>query len=126
MGSRGAFLESGGFNVPAQWQTVNYVDGIKVLRPKDPKVSLSLPERSNTPGTSYLLYSDSGVFRQLRVFGEDRNPVFDIDYGTHQGRVSLHIHYYSKGKRAAGNCVVVLKKGDVVYEHYKHYFKGVE
>ncbi len=30
-----------------------YVEEIKVLAPKDPKASISLPERSNTPGTSY-------------------------------------------------------------------------
>lgn len=44
MGSRGSFLESGGFSTPAKWQTVDYVDGIKVLAPKDPKASISLPE----------------------------------------------------------------------------------
>lgn len=56
MGSRGSFLESGGFSTPAKWHTVDYVDGIKVLLPKDTKASISLPERSNTPGTSYLSY----------------------------------------------------------------------
>ena len=40
MGSRGSFLESGGFNTPARWHTVDYVDGIKVLAPKDPKASI--------------------------------------------------------------------------------------
>ena len=47
MGSRGSFLESGGFSTPAKWQTVDYVGGIKVLLPKDLKASISLPERSN-------------------------------------------------------------------------------
>lgn len=27
MGSRGSFLESGGFSTPARWHTVDYVDG---------------------------------------------------------------------------------------------------
>ena len=62
MGSRGSFLESGGFSTPARWHTIGYVDGIKVLAPKDPKASMNLPERSNTPGTSYLLYRRSGDF----------------------------------------------------------------
>lgn len=82
MGSRGSFLESGGFSTPARWHTVDYVDGIKVLAPKDPKASMNLPERSNTPGTSYLLYRKNGDFDQLRVFGENRVPQFDIDYGV--------------------------------------------
>ena len=74
MGSRGSFLESGGFSTPAKWQTVDYVGGIKVLLPKDLKASISLPERSNTPGTSYLSYRKDGTFDQLRVFGENRIP----------------------------------------------------
>ena len=82
MGSRGSFLESGGFSTPAQWHTVDYVDGIKVLEPKDPTKSISLPERSNTPGTAYISYrkNEDKTFSQLRVFGKDRVPEFDIDY----------------------------------------------
>ncbi len=125
MGSRGAFLESGGFSAPAQWQTVDYVEGIKVLEPKDPKASRSLPDRSNTPGTSYLLHRKDGTFSQLRVFGDDRIPKFDIDYGKHQGKTSLHVHYYKDGKRISGNEVQYLKPGDMLYERYKKVFKGV-
>lgn len=126
MGSRGSFLESGGFSAPAKWQTVDYVEGIKVLRPKDPKASLSLPERSNTPGTSYLLYRINGTFDQLRVFDEDRKPKFDIDYGKHQGKIYLHVHFYKDGKRAEGKKVMPLKSGDPLYEKYKRLFKGVK
>ena len=86
MGSRGSFLENGGFSTPARWHTVDYIDGIKVLAPKDPKSSMNLPERSNTPGTFYLLYRKNGDFDQLRVFGENRVPQFDIDYGVHDGK----------------------------------------
>jgi hypothetical protein len=126
MGSRGSFLESGGFSTPAKWHTVDYVDGIKVLAPKDPKASISLPERSNTPGTSYLSYRKDGTFDQLRVFGEDRIPQFDIDYGKHQGKTSLHVHYYKNGVRQDVEPNGYLKPGDVLYEKYKNLFKGVK
>ena len=125
MGSRGAFLESGGFSSPAQWHTVDYVDGIKVLDRKDPKASRSLPERSNTPGTSYLLYRKDDTFDQLRVFGEDRKPKYDIDYGMHRHEKTLHVHYYKDGVRLSGDSVVILKPGDALYEKYKRIFKGV-
>lgn len=125
MGSRGSFLESGGFSTPARWHTVDYIDGVKVLLPKDPKASISLPERSNTPGTSYLSYRKDGTFDQLRVFGDDRIPTMDIDYGKHRGKKSLHVHYYKDGVRGSGNDVVVLHPGDALYERYKRYFKGV-
>ena len=124
MGSRGSFLESGGFSAPAKWETVDYVDGIKVLAPKDSKASISLPERSNTPGTSYLSYRKDGTFDQLRIFENDRIPKFDIDYGVHQGEKSLHIHYYKDGIRSKEP--IKIKEGDKIYEKYKRLFKGVK
>lgn len=124
MGSRGSFLESGGFSAPAKWATVDYVEGIKVLAPKDPKASISLPERSNTPGTSYLSYRKDGTFDQLRVFGDDRIPKFDIDYGIHQGEKSLHIHYYKDGVRSKEP--IKIKSDDELYKKYKGLFKGVK
>ena len=126
MGSRGSFLESGGFSTPAKWHTVNFVGGIKVLAPIDPKASMSLPERSNTPGTSYLSYRKDGRFDQLRVFGEDRVPRFDIDYGKHQGKTTLHVHYYKDGVRQKVGSGDYLKPGHPLYERYKHLFKGVK
>ena len=124
LGSRGSFLKEGGFSSPARWHTVDYVDGVKVLAPKDPKASMNLPERSNTPGTSYLLYRKNGDFDQLRVFGSDRIPKFDIDYGTHNGKKSLHIHYFTNGVRS--NTPSVIHPGDMLYKKYKSLFKGVK
>lgn len=126
MGSRGSFLESGGFSAPAKWHTIDYVSGIKVLAPKDSRASVSLPERSNTPGTSYLSYRKDGRFDQLRVFGDDRIPKFDIDYGKHQGKTTLHVHYYKDGVRQKVEVDGYLKPGHPLYEKYKNLFKGVE
>lgn len=124
MGSRGSFLESGGFRVPAKWHTVDYVEGIKVLAPKDSKASKSLPDRSNTPGTSYLKLNTDNVFSQLRVFGDNRLPIYDIDYGMHQGKKTLHVHYYLNGNR--NGKTIVLHKEDELYKKYKSLFKGVK
>jgi hypothetical protein len=123
MGSRGSFLERGGFSTPAKWHTVNYVDGFKVLSPKDPKASMSLPDRSNTPRTSYLLYRKNGDFDQLRVFGDDRTPQFDIDYGNHHHQKSLHVHYFVDGKRSKNP--EIIRPGDTLYEKYRTLFRGV-
>lgn len=123
MGSRGSFLESGGFSTPRKWDTIDYIDGIKVLAPKDETASMSLPERSNTPGTSYVIYRKDGTFDQLRVFGADRIPLFDIDYGMHQGKKYLHIHYYEDGIRSKNP--VELYPSDVLYRKYKSLFKEV-
>ena len=124
MGSRGSFLENGGFSTPARWHTVDYIDGIKVLAPKDPKASISLPERSNTPGTAYVSYRKDGTFDQYIVFDANRMPVYRIDYGMHRGKKTLHIHYY-KNRNALPN-PPDLKKGDPSYEKHKRLFKGVK
>lgn len=123
MGSRGSFLESGGFSAPARWHTVDYIDGIKVLAPKDPKSSISLPERSNTPGTSYVSYRKDGTFDQFITFDANRMPIYRIDFGQHRGKRSLHVHYYKDGDTILGP--TILKKGDRLYEIHKILFKGV-
>lgn len=99
MGGRGAFLESGGFNAPAQWETVGHIGGVKILAPKDTSKSLSLPERSNTPGTAYLQYNKDGTFKQLRFFNLHRIPHLDIDYHKLNGVYKLHKHNYTNGIR---------------------------
>ncbi len=124
MGSRGSFLKEGGFSSPAKWHTVDYVDGIKVLAPKDPKASHNLPDRSNTPGTSYLKIHQNGDFSQLRVFGADRLPRYDIDYGVHNGVKSLHIHYFINGDKIGKT--EILHPRDAMYEKHKNLFKGVK
>lgn len=123
MGSRGSFLESGGFSAPAKWQTVGYIDGIKVLRPKDPKAKPNLPGFSNTPSTAYLLLRDNGEFSQLRVFDADRKPILDVDFGKHANKKSLHAHKYVNGDREKNP--IMLKPGNNIYEQYKRLFKGV-
>ena len=117
MGSRGSFLENGGFSTPARWHTADYIDGIKVLAPKDPKASISLPERSNTPGTAYVSYRKDGTFDQYIVFDANRMPVYRIDYGMHRGKKTLHIHYYKNGNALPKP--PDLKKGDPLYEKHK-------
>ncbi|MBR3628760.1 MAG: hypothetical protein IKN42_07980 [Elusimicrobia bacterium] len=124
MGSRGSFLESGSFSAPAKWQTVDYVDGVKVLEPKNPKASISLPERSNTPGTAYVAYRKDGVFKQYIQFDKNRLPVYRIDYGRHDKNKSLHIHFFKNGIRTEK--VKILYPGDAIYEKHKRLFKGVK
>ncbi|MCF0231837.1 MAG: hypothetical protein HUJ63_06160 [Enterococcus sp.] len=123
MGGRGSFLESGGFSTPAKWQTIDYVDGVKILTPKDPKASISLPEHSNTPGTSYVAYGKDGVFKQFITFDENRFPVYQIDYGMHNHQKTLHVHYFKNGERSKNPTNI--HPGDILYEKHKRLFKGV-
>ena len=123
MGGRGGFIKEGGFN-KYRYEVVDFVDGVKVLRPKGSKSSISLPERSGTPGTSYVAYRPDGVFYQFITFDENRMPRYSIDYGKHQGVTSLHAHFYENGNRTKK--VEYLKDGHALYEKHKKLFKGVK
>ena len=124
MGSRGAMLEGGGFSVPHQWETVDVIDGYKVIEPKDKSKKPNLPYVSNKPNDTYVKITD-GKFSQIRKYGSDRLPVYDIDYGWHGDHIYLHIHYFVNERRLEGNDVFPLNKGDSLYEKYKHLFIGI-
>lgn len=103
MGSRGAFLESGGFRPPYGWHAVGVIQGIKILERNNPKLNVKMPDFSNTPGTSYIMLYKYGrnaeKFKALRVYNNDRSPSFDIDYHMVDGKMSLHKHLFANGAR---------------------------
>lgn len=53
---------------------------------------------------------------------QDGIPQFDIDYGVHDGKKSLHVHDFTNGVR--GKHPDILHSGDALYEKYKSLFKG--
>lgn len=122
MGGRGGMLPEGGF-VKQRYQVVDYVDGVKVLEPKDSREGRSVPERSGTPGTSYVCYRKNGTFKRFITFDKDRMPRYAIDYGTHDGVVSLHVHYYKNGDVISTE---FLYQNDELYTKHKKLFKGVK
>ena len=122
MGGRGSFLKDGGF-ITQRYKTVGFIDGIKILRPVDPRHRLSLPERSGSPNASYVSYNDDGSFRQFITFDDDRMPRYQIDYGKHKDGISLHVHFYKDGDRNGG--LRYLYPGDDLYERHKKLFVGV-
>ena len=123
MGGRGGMLPEGGF-VKQRYHVVDYVDGVKVLEPKDSRERLSLPERAGTPGTSYVCYRKDGTFRQFITFDENRMPIYEIDYGKHKNELSLHVHFYENGNRT--DIVEYIRPGHELYEKHKKLFKGVK
>lgn len=58
------------------------------------------------------------------MFGDDRIPKYDIDYGVHQGKKYLHIHYYNEGVRSKEP--IKINTDDEMYKKHKGLFKGVK
>ena len=124
MGGRGSLLFSGGFS-KYRYKIVGVVAGVKVLEPQDEREGRTLPERSNTPSTSYMCYykkrhkDDEERFKQLITFGKDRMPLYRIDYGKHRStEKTLHVHYYKDGD-VIKDYVEYLHPGDDLYEKHK-------
>ena len=117
MGSTRAFLESGGFKSKG-WEENGRMYGIKILKKKTKgKERQSLPPFPNTPGTAYILLNPDGSFKQFRQYGEDRKPLFDIDYGNHNGKD------HEPDIIASKEDGIVDKK---LYNKYKKFLKGVD
>ncbi len=130
MGSTGAFLETGGFSEQGWEDTGKKMYGIKVLEKINKSERSSLPPRSNTPGIAYIRLNKDGSFRQYRQYGEDRKPLFDIEYHGHRHVLSLHIHrYLSNGSRQADPDVIAYDKNRIIdeklYNKYKKFLKGI-
>lgn len=119
MGSRGSSI--GNSKVPKGWHITNFFEGIAILRPNDSKQSLSLPRSSEIPGISYLLYGKNGIFKQLRIFGNDNKPTMDIDYNMKDGEMSLHKHIYIDGVRQKEHIDLT----DTEFNKYKKFVEKV-
>lgn len=71
MGGRGTF--AAGNNVAYKFETVDTIEGVKVLRPFSG--SLKLPEEAHSSG-AYVLLDRHGVFKQYREYDKDHYLTF--------------------------------------------------
>ena len=62
MGGRGSFVKEKGI-IKFRYEVVGFIDGVKILEPRNKSEKHSLPERANTPCTSYVSYNSSPGLR---------------------------------------------------------------
>ena len=106
-------------NIPKGWHVTGFLYGIPILRPDNSDKSLNFPRNSEIPDVSYLLYGKDGVFKQMRIFGDDNKPKMDIDYHMKDGTMSLHKHIYIDGVRQKEHI-------DLTPEELNNYKKFIE
>ena len=128
MGGRGTYAI--GNNVEYTYKTVGEIDGVKVLQPEDAKRSFKLPEESHS-SSCYVLLDRKGVFHQMRIYDKDHKAIFEIGYHNEaslgNGKM-LHVHIYENPGEISHSKAVkfVIEPGNIYYEKYKKYFKGVK
>lgn len=94
MGGRGTF--AAGNSVPYSYETINKINGVKVLRGLYGKHGL--PEEAHS-SSAYISLHHNGMVRQLRLYNPNLTAKTDIEYSVHQGKLSLHAHDYVGGIR---------------------------
>lgn len=125
MGGRGTFAS--GNNVPYKYKTVEIIESVKVLQPKDPKSSYKLPEESHS-SLSYILLDKVGVFRQYREYNSQHEAIFEIGYHfennmSKHGEPVLHVHDYSApGVQNRGKARSITEEE---VKKYRKFLKGV-
>lgn len=123
MGGRGTYAL--GNNVPYTYETVGYIDGIKVLQGLPGYKGLPIEAHSSS---AYIQLHPDGTFRMLREYDSDHYLIREIAYhpepklsGNHAP--VLHIHEYQRDNFQD-------RKGRLLTEaektKYRRFFKGVK
>lgn len=98
MGGRGTF--AAGNEVDYTYETVDFIDGVKVLKGLNGKHGL--PEEAHL-STAYIKLKPDGTFHEMRIYDEQHYLVKEIAYhpepqlnnGNRKENI-LHIHEYQK------------------------------
>lgn len=125
MGGRGTFAAGNG--VDYTYQTVGYIEGVKVLQGINGKHSL--PEEAHA-SDAYIKLKPDGTFHEMRIYDKDHYLIKEIAYHPepkiNSGNKSenvLHIHEY---KRDNFKDRLPRLMTDEEIKRYKKYLKGVK
>ncbi|MBQ8144740.1 MAG: hypothetical protein IJ042_08120 [Butyricicoccus sp.] len=105
MGGRGTF--AAGNPVPYSYQTVDTIEGVKVLVGVGGKHGL--PEEAHA-SSAYISLHHNGKVKQLRLYNSNLTVKVDIEYSVHQGKLSLHAHDYVGGVRQPARSLTEYEK----------------
>ncbi len=123
MGGRGTYAADN--YAPFTYETVDIIEGVKVLEKLNKKDSINLPEEAHS-SRAYILLDHEGKFKRYREYNADKTAKFDIDYhkepklAGHHGPV-LHIHFYSNLSRDRSGRLLTEEE----FKKYKKYFRGL-
>lgn len=131
MGGRGTF--AAGNNADYTYQTVGYIEGIKVLQGLNGKHGL--PESSHS-SNAYIKLKPDGTFHEMRIY--DKNHILSMEIAYHPEKSLtgdnqtpvLHYHIYdkrfSKNRTGAFSRTSAKPLTEEMKKKYGKYFKGVK
>ena len=125
MGGRGTF--AAGNNVAYTYQTVDKIEGVKVLEGLGGKHGLPAEAHSST---AYIKLKPDGTFHEMRIYDKDHYLVKEIAYhpepnlnGGNRSENILHVHEY---KRDNFHDRPARLPTPEEFRMYKKYLKGVK
>jgi len=133
MGGRGTFANNA--PVPYTYETVDIIEGVKVLKGIEGSGKHGLPESSHS-SEAYIKLKPDGTFHEMRLYDKSHVLYLEIAYHPEESLTGnrtenvLHYHMYdsnfSKNKtgpffRSPANHLT-----DEMKNLYKKYFKGVQ
>ncbi len=131
MGGRGTF--AAGNPVPYTYQTVDSIEGVKVLRGIDGKHSL--PESSHL-SNAYIKLKPDGTFHEMRIYDNSHTLSMEIAYHPEKSLTgnnhTLVLHYHTYDERFSRNATGPFMRSpakrlsDEMKRKYKKYFKGIK
>ena len=125
MGGRGTFAL--GNLVPYQYETVDCIEGVKILEPVNKRNSFNMPAEAHS-SQAYILLDKNGVFRQYREYDAKHRITKEIGFHfesglSESGKSVFHIHEFSKpgiDNRQNGRLMTPEE-----ISRYRKYFKNV-
>ena len=124
MGGRGTF--AAGNVVEYKYETIDKIEGVKVLRKSDKRASGGLPEESHS-SKAYIYVNKDGEFRKYREYDKNHYLKFEIEYHPEKsigplGKPVLHVHEYEPDNFRHRTTRPLTKEE---YKKYKKYFRGL-
>lgn len=126
MGGCGTFAS--GNNVAYTYETVGMIEDAKILQGIPGKGKHGLPEESHSPNAKYIKL-DRDVFKEMRIYNEQKQVVLEIAYHR-EGKLNslhapiLHYHTYKNGDFKTRSEAKILTED--LWMKYKKYLKGVK
>ena len=124
MGGRGTF--AAGNSVDYTYETVDFIEGVKVLQGINGKHSL--PEEAHS-SAAYINLKPDGTFHEMRIYDKDHYLVKEIAYhpepklnGGNKSENVLHIHEYKRDNFKERTPRLMTAEE---IDKYKKYLKGV-
>jgi hypothetical protein len=130
MGGRGTFAV--GKNVAFRYETVDKIEGVKVLEGIDN--AHGLPESSYS-SSAYIKLDNNGKFREMRFYDEKHRLYLELAYHlelNENGKKEYMWHYhtyepsFSETNVGDGGRSKAIKMTDEMIQKYKKYFKGYD